>query len=457
MIHQYKLSGRNIVIDTNSGAIHLVDELAFDAIAGYETETKETFTAVLLERFPAVEREEILAVFSDIEALKAEGQLFTSDAAYRKLVGEVKRSGEVKALCLHVAHTCNLTCEYCFAREGQYHGDRALMSYEVGKQALDFLLENSGGRRYLEVDFFGGEPLLNWEVVQALVAYGRSQEAAWGKTFRFTLTTNGMLLNEEVMDFAAREMENVVLSLDGRPEVHDRFRKTPSGAGSYAMVVPKFQEMVRRLPRRNYYIRGTFTRHNLDFVEDILHMADLGFTELSLEPAVGPPGDLYAPGEADLPEIFAQYERLATEMERRRGTAGEFRFYHYTLNFDQGPCVHKRLTGCGSGTEYLAVTPWGELFPCHQFVGEENYSMGDVWQGVVNTAAREELAGCNVYNRPDCADCWARLYCGGGCAANAYHVSGAIQGIDGMGCAMFRKRLECGIALWAARSTTTSP
>jgi len=449
MIHQYKLAGRNIVVDTNSGAIHLVDNLVFDAIAAYEAHSPDALAALLSTRFPDESPDEIFAVLTAIEALKAAGQLFTPDAPYRSIADEVKRAGEVKALCLHVAHTCNLTCAYCFAREGQYHGDRALMSFAVGKQALDFLLANSGDRQYLEVDFFGGEPLLNWAVVKELVAYGRSQEAAWDKTFRFTLTTNGMLLDEEIIAFADKEMENIVLSLDGRREVHDRFRKTPSGAGSYDTVVPKFQALVRGLSKPKYYIRGTFTRANLDFVEDILHMADLGFTELSLEPAVGPLGDPYAPQESDLPEIFAQYERLAAEMERRQGTDDAFRFYHYTLNLGHGPCVYKRLRGCGSGTEYLAVTPWGELFPCHQFVGGARYSMGDVWQGVTNIAARDELAEANVYNRPDCTTCWARLYCGGGCAANAYHVTGATQGIDAMSCAMFKKRLECAIALQA--------
>ena len=449
MIHPYKLAGRNIVIDTNSGAIHQVDDLAYDAIVVYETHPPDTLTASLAARYPEISRDEITALLGDIETLKAAGQLFTPDTPYRGIAPEVKRSGEVKALCLHVAHTCNLTCAYCFARAGQYHGKEALMPFEVGRQALDFLLENSGGRRNLEVDFFGGEPLLNWSVVKDLVAYGRSQEAARGKTFRFTLTTNGMLIDDEVIDFTNREMANVVLSLDGRKEVHDHFRKTPSGEGSYDTVVPKIRALVRRRGGRNYYIRGTFTRHNLDFVEDILHMVDLGLRELSMEPVVGPSDAPHAIRAADLPTIFVQYERLAAEMERCRGTDKEFRFYHYTLHPDHGPCVYKRLTGCGAGTEYLAVTPTGALFPCHQFVDEASYVMGDVRQGVTNTAARGELAGCNVYNRPDCADCWARLYCGGGCAANAYHVSGNVRGIDAPGCAMFKKRLECAIALHA--------
>jgi len=450
MIHQYKLAGRNIVVDTNSGAIHQVDDLVYDAIALYETHTYEEILRNLAVYYPTEPEAEIEAVLDAVEALKEARQLFTPDMLFREMAGTVKRSGEVKALCLHVAHTCNLTCDYCFAREGQYHGDRALMPFEVGKQALDFLIRNSGERRNLEVDFFGGEPLLNWDIVKELVAYGRSQEGRFGKRFRFTLTTNGMLLDDEVMEFSNREMENVVLSLDGRREVHDHFRKTASEAGSYDVVVPKFLELVRRRTEGSYYIRGTFTRNNLDFVTDILHMADLGLRELSMEPVVCAPESPYALRAEDLPQILAEYERLAVEMARRTGTENSFRFYHYMLSFDHSPCAQKRLVGCGSGTEYLAVTPWGDLYPCHQFVGDEVYVIGDVWQGVTNTALRDMLASCNVFEREACQGCWARMYCGGGCAANAYHMSGSVQGIDAMGCALFKKRLECAIALKVA-------
>jgi len=450
MVHQYKLAGRNMVVDTGSGAIHQVDDLVYDATRLFETHTEAEIVQALTAGYPNESAAEIKEVLDAIQGLKEAGQLFAPDAAFREIAGSAKRSGEVKALCLHVAHTCNLTCEYCFAREGQYHGDRALMSFEVGKQALDFLLQNSGKRRNLEVDFFGGEPLLNWDVVKQLVAYGRSQEAQFNKRFRFTLTTNGMLIDDEVIAFSNREMENVVLSLDGRPEVHDHFRKTSGGMGSYAVVVPKFLELVQRRTKGSYYIRGTFTRNNLDFVTDILHMADLGLKELSMEPVVCASESPYALREEDLPQIFAEYERLASEMEQREREGRGFRFYHYMLNFDHGPCAHKRLVGCGSGTEYLAVTPTGELYPCHQFVGDEAYKVGDVWQGVTNEALRERLAACNVFEREACQGCWARMYCGGGCAANAYHVSGQIEGIDAMGCALFKKRLECAMALKAS-------
>jgi len=454
MVHQYKLAGRNMVLDTNSGSLHQVDDLAYDAIASYKTRTREEITAELLPRYghmPGVDREGITALLDDIAALESAGQLFTPDVYQELAAGKGQIHGEYKAMCLHVAHTCNLACAYCFAGANQTHGEAALMPFEVGKAALDFLLNHSGTRKNLEVDFFGGEPLLNWAVVKQLVAYGRAQEERRGKRFRFTLTTNGVGLNDEVMDFANREMETVVLSLDGRKSVHDRFRKTPDGRGSYDIVVPKFQELVRRRKGKGYYIRGTFTRHNLDFTEDIFHMADLGFTELSMEPVVCPPDAPYALTEDHLPELFAQYERLAAEMERRSKTGQSFRFYHYTLDLDHGPCVHKRLVGCGVGTEYLAVTPSGAFFPCHQFVGDSKYIMGNVWQGVTTPAVAVALADCNVYTRPACRDCWAKLYCSGGCAANAYHASGDLRGIDAYGCTLFKKRLECALALKANR------
>lgn len=366
-----------------------------------------------------------------------------------------ERSGDVvKALCLHVAHTCNLNCAYCFASQGKYHGDRALMSFEVGKQALDFLMEHSGTRRNLEVDFFGGEPLMNWEVVKRLVGYARSVEKERGKNFRFTLTTNGMLIDDEVIDFVNREMSNVVLSLDGRKEINDRTRVDYAGNGSYERIVPKFQKLVAARGGRNYYIRGTFTHANPDFTRDIFHMADdLGFTELSMEPVVCAPGDAAALNDADLEIVKEQYEILAKDMLRRQKEGRPITFYHYMLDLTEGPCIYKRISGCGSGTEYMAVTPWGDLYPCHQFVGEEAYKLGDVWNGVQNTALREEFRACNAYARPDCDGCWARLYCSGGCAANAYHATGSIRGVYKAGCELFRKRIECAIMMKAARET----
>ncbi|MCI5753064.1 MAG: thioether cross-link-forming SCIFF peptide maturase [Clostridiales bacterium] len=451
MIHQYQLNGYNIVIDVYSGSVHVVDPLAYDVIALYPAMTPEQIADTLAPRH-GVSRGDVLACVGEVRALQENGQLYTEDTFAGK-AGQLKGGGTiVKALCLHVAHSCNLSCAYCFAGQGKYQGDRALMSFEVGKQALDFLIANSGTRTNLEVDFFGGEPLLNWDVVKQLVAYGRSREAACGKHFRFTLTTNGVLVDDEVIDFCNREMHNVVLSLDGRREVHDRFRVDHAGRGSYDTVVPKFQRFAAARGDRGYYIRGTFTHHNPDFLNDILHMAELGFTQLSMEPVVCAQEDPCALTERDLPVLFEQYEKLAIEMLRREREGRPITFYHYMIDLAHGPCIYKRLSGCGSGTEYLAVTPWGELFPCHQFVGEPAYSMGNVWDGVTNTALREQFRCCNVYSHPECADCWAKLYCSGGCAANAFHATGSITGVYEYGCRLFRKRMECAIMMQAAKS-----
>ncbi len=455
MVHQYKLNGYNIVLDTASGSVHTVDEVAYDIIAMYKNASREEIVSAILSRYahlPDVTEGEILECLSDIAALEASGKLFSEDP-YEGLAENYKNNSHVvKALCLHVAHTCNLNCSYCFASQGKYQGDRALMSFEVGKQAFDFLIANSGTRRNLEVDFFGGEPLMNFEVVKQLVAYAREIEGKYNKNFRFTLTTNGVLIDDGVIDFANREMSNVVLSLDGRQEVHDRFRRDYMGRGSYDTVVPKFKELVRRRGGKNYYMRGTFTHGNVDFTNDIFHMADLGFTELSMEPVVCPPGDPYALTEEDLPLLLEQYELLAKEMIRRKRAGNGFTFYHYMLDLKNGPCIYKRITGCGSGTEYMAVTPWGELFPCHQFVGDPKYSLGNVWDGVKNTAVQDEFRSCNAYARPECKECWARLYCSGGCAANAYHATGSIRGVYAYGCELFKKRIECAVMIGVADS-----
>lgn len=455
MIHQYKLGGYNIVLDVFSGAVHAVDEVAYDAIALYETHTKDEIKAELLAKYGERENlslRELDEVLADIEQLKADGKLFTEDVYADRAFDFKNRSTVVKALCLHVAHTCNLNCSYCFAAQGKYHGERALMSFETGKRALDFLVEHSGTRKNLEVDFFGGEPLMNFEVVKQLVAYARSIERQAGKNFRFTLTTNGVLLNDEVTEFANRECHNVVLSLDGRKEVHDRLRKTVNGQGSYDLIVPKFQDFVQKRGNRGYYVRGTYTKYNLDFTNDIFHMADLGFTELSMEPVVSAPDDPYALSEADLPTLYKQYELLAEEMLRRRRAGKPFTFYHYMIDLSGGPCIYKRISGCGSGTEYLAVTPWGDLYPCHQFVGDEKYRLGDIWSGVTNTEVQQEFKLCNAYARKECRDCWAKLYCSGGCAANAYHATGSVTGVYELGCKLFKKRMECAIMLKVAEA-----
>ena len=455
MVHQYKLNGYNIVLDTASGSVHSVDEVAYDIISMYKTHTDEEIVKEILEKYKGrddVSAADILECLDDIRELERSGKLFSEDK-YENLAIDFKNNSKViKAMCLHVAHTCNLNCSYCFASQGKYHGDRAIMSFEVGKRAFDFLIENSGTRRNLEVDFFGGEPLMNWDVVKQLVEYARSIEGKYNKNFRFTLTTNGVLVDDEVIDFLNREMSNVVLSLDGRPEINDHFRKNYKGEGSYDVIVPKFKRLVERRGGKNYYMRGTFTHNNIDFTNDILHMADLGFTELSMEPVVCPPGDPYALTEDDLPELKRQYEILAVEMIKRKKEGRPFTFYHYMLDLKNGPCIYKRITGCGSGTEYMAVTPWGELFPCHQFVGDEKYSLGNIWDGVKNLEVQDEFRGCNSYSRPECRDCWAKLYCSGGCAANAYHATGSIGGVYKYGCELFKKRIECAVMIQVAEN-----
>ena len=453
MIHCYQLGGYNIVLDICSGAVHAVDEIAYDMIQAFETTPEETLICATQAKHPDVSEEELRECYDQIRELKEDGQLFTPDT-FEPLAGKFKEKSAdvIKALCLHVAHTCNLNCAYCFASQGKYNGERAVMSYEVGKRALDFLVEHSGKRRNLEVDFFGGEPLMNFQVVKDLVAYARSIEKAAGKNFRFTLTTNGMLIDDDVIDFANREMSNVVLSLDGRKEVHDRYRVDYAGNGSWERIVPKFQKLVKERGGKNYYMRGTFTHHNPDFLQDIRQMLDLGFTELSMEPVVCAPDDPTALTEEDKRIVLSQYEELAELMLEREKEGRPFTFYHYMLDLSGGPCIYKRISGCGSGTEYMAVTPWGDLYPCHQFVGDEHFKLGDIWHGLNNPEVQQEFASCNVYAKPECRDCWARLYCSGGCAANAFHATGSITGVYEMGCELFRKRMECAIMLAVARA-----
>ena len=452
MIHQYKINGYNIVIDIYSGSVHIVDDLAYDVIAAYQEKTPEQIIDALYPVYKekSVTHDDISECIEDVRKLKENERLFTQDIFSDKASRLKNNSKVIKALCLHVAHTCNLNCSYCFASQGKYQGERAIMSADVGKRALDFLIENSGTRKNLEVDFFGGEPLMNWDVVRELVAYGRKREKEENKNFRFTLTTNGMLIDDDVIDFCNKEMHNVVLSLDGRKEVHDKFRVDYAGRGSYNNIVPKFQDFVKKRGDKNYYMRGTFTHNNPDFTNDIFHMADLGFSELSMEPVVCSPDDPSALTEEDIKTVFGQYEILAKEMIKRKKNGNGFTFYHYMIDLEHGPCIYKRLSGCGSGTEYLAVTPWGDLYPCHQFVGDDKYLMGNIYDGVTNTELRDKFKKCNIYSRPDCADCWAKLYCSGGCAANAYHATGDITGIYEPGCRLFRKRIECAIMMQAA-------
>ena len=472
MIHQYKNNGYNIVMDVNSGSVHVVDDCVYDVIPRIEEcinngvkEKEGILTALKAERSGEGQQsekeqlsekklsyteQELEEAVEEILELYEAGQLFTEDI-YENYIGDFKnRQTVVKALCLHIAHDCNLACRYCFAEEGEYHGRRALMSFEVGKKALDFLVANSGSRVNLEVDFFGGEPLMNWQVVKDLVAYGRSLEEPNHKKFRFTLTTNGILLNDEVQEFVNKEMSNVVLSIDGRKEVNDKMRPHRGGQGSYDIIVPKFQKLAESRDQFNYYVRGTFTHNNLDFGEDVKHLADLGFEQISVEPVVAEPSEPYALKEEDLPVLLEEYDKLAAELLKRQKEGKGVSFFHFMIDLSGGPCVAKRLSGCGSGTEYLAVTPWGDFYPCHQFVGKEEFLMGNVDDGIVRTDIRDEFKTCNVYAKEKCRNCFAKFYCSGGCAANAYNFTGNINGTYDLGCELQKKRIECAIMIKAA-------
>lgn len=459
MVHLYKNNGYNIVLDVNSGSIHVVDDVVYDVLEllkeKEESRTDDVFRAEICHKILAkyseeLEEKDVDEIFRDIDELEENGTLFTVDVYKEGVIDFKKRQTVVKALCLHIAHDCNLACRYCFAGEGEYKGDRSLMSFEVGKKALDFLVANSGSRRNLEVDFFGGEPLLNFEVVKQLVAYGRELEKTHDKHFRFTLTTNGVLLRDDVIEFANKEMDNIVLSVDGRKEVHDYMRPFKNGQGSYDLIIDKFKKVAESRNQQKYYVRGTFTHNNLDFVKDVLHLADEGFEQISVEPVVADPAEPYAIQPEDIAEICQGYDELAKEMLKRKKEGRGFNFFHYMIDLSGGPCVYKRLSGCGSGTEYLAVTPWGDLYPCHQFVGEEEFCLGNVDDGIVNTEMRDTFKLCNVYAKKECRDCFAKFYCSGGCAANAYHCHQDINKPYEIGCELQRKRVECAIMLQAA-------
>ena len=455
MIHRYINNGYHIVMDVNSGSVHVMDRSAYDAVPVVErliaqgTQDQEII-AQALEKELSLSHSEAGELAEEFLALKEAGQLFTQDIYEDYIDAFTERETVVKALCLHIAHDCNLACKYCFAGEGEYHGRRALMSLEVGRKALDFLVENSGNRVNLEVDFFGGEPLMNWQVVKELVAYGRSLEEPHHKKFRFTLTTNGVLLTDEVMDFVNKEMSNLVLSIDGRKEIHDLMRPHRGGQGSYDEILPKYKKAAESRNQMNYYVRGTYTRNNTDFSEDVIHLADQGFEQITVEPVVADKKEDYALRMEDVPKLLSEYDRLAQEYIRRKRDGKGFQFFHFMIDLEGGPCVAKRLSGCGSGTEYLAVTPWGDLYPCHQFVGQEEFLMGNVEDGIVRKDIQDKFKACNVYSKKECRDCFAKFYCSGGCAANAWHESGDVNGSYELGCELQRKRVECAIMIKAA-------
>lgn len=446
MIHKYSMNGLFIVLDVNSGAVHIVDEAVYNVLDFYKEMSEQEIINKLSDRFSQTELHEAIAEIKELEENK---MLYTEDI-YEQVIPMInKRNPVVKALCLHIAHDCNLKCKYCFAEEGEYHGKRELMTTEVGKKAIDFLIKASGTRKNLEVDFFGGEPLMNFQVVKDIVEYARSLEKENNKNFRFTITTNGILLNDEIQKYINENMHNVVLSVDGRRSVHDKMRPCANGKGSYDIVMPKYKKLADSRNQTDYYVRGTFTRHNLDFGKDVFHLADEGFKQISVEPVVADLSEDYAIQSEDLPSIFAEYEKLACDIVERRKNGEWFNFFHYMIDLTGGPCVTKRLVGCGSGTEYLAVTPTGDLYPCHQFVGIEQFKMGTVDTGVEKPEIREQFENCNVYSKPACKKCWARFYCSGGCVANSYNTHGDLISPYEIGCEMQKKRIECAIMIKA--------
>lgn len=444
MIHKFKQGDLYFVLDVNSGAVHVIDEIVFDALEYYPKNNTITVIRHLKDKYPEAAIKETL---EEIDYLIENDMLMTDDT-YVNSVEFNNRAPVVKALCLHVAHDCNIRCAYCFASQGDFKGDRSLMSFEVGKKALDLLVANSGNRRNLEVDFFGGEPLMNFEVVKQLVEYGRSIEGAHNKNFRFTLTTNGVLLNDEIMDYVNEHMSNVVLSIDGRKEVNDKMRYTISGGGTYDIIVEKFKRLVEKRKGKSYYLRGTFTSNNLDFSKDVIHMADLGFYSTSVEPVVAKPSDAYAITEEHIDVLKQEYEKLADEMIKRHNTEKEFSFFHFALDMGQGPCVVKRLSGCGAGSEYLAVTPEGDIYPCHQFVGDEHFKMGNVMAGILDFGLTNQFKNAHVYNKEKCRSCWAKFYCSGGCHANAYNFNNDIFVPYDIGCELEKKRIESSIYIY---------
>ncbi len=454
MIHLYKNNGYNIVMDVNSGAVHVVDDIVYDLIPLMEDDLDVSIDVLKEKTGGKYSDEDIAEAASEIKELAENGSLYTKDTYepyVDKFTDQKVKTPVVKAMCLHIAHDCNLRCAYCFAEEGEYHGRRALMSYEVGKQALDYLIAHSGNRVNLEVDFFGGEPTMNFDVVKQLVAYGRSKEKEHNKKFRFTLTTNGVLLNDDILEFANKEMGNLVLSIDGRKEIQDKMRPTANkNVSSYDIIVPKFQKAAESRNQTNYYVRGTYTHYNTDFAEDVLHLHDLGFEQISVEPVVCDPKEPYALTEEDVPKLLEQYDYLAKEIIKRRKEGRFINFFHFMIDLEGGPCIAKRLSGCGSGSEYISVTPWGDIYPCHQFVGEEDFLLGNVYEGIKRTDIVEKFTRCNVYSKPECKECFAKFYCSGGCAANSWHSTGDINGNYKLGCDLQRKRIECAIMIKAA-------
>lgn len=446
MIHKYKLGGYNIVLDVNSSAVHVMDDLAYDLLDYFTLPPHESCPAAAISAFSdKYSLEDINETYAEILKLYLEKLLFSPD--YYENLAQKAVPSPVKAMCLHIAHDCNLRCEYCFASTGGFGGTRNIMSFETGKRAIDFLLENSFDRENLEIDFFGGEPLMNFEVVKQLVEYARSREKEYGKNFRFTITTNGMLLDDDKIEFINKEMSNVVLSIDGRKNINDRIRKRLDGSGCYDKIIPAFKKLVNSRGDKEYYVRGTFTRYNLDFSEDVMHLYECGFDQISVEPVVSDPNEKYSLTEDHLPQIFEEYDSLARKIITEKENGGWFNFFHFMMDLNDGPCAIKRLRGCGSGNEYVAITPEGDIYPCHQFVGIEKFKMGNLYENSFDENMKAEFASVHVYSKKTCQSCWAKFYCSGGCNANNYLYGGDILTPPDICCQMQKKRLECAIML----------
>jgi len=443
MIHKFKMQGKNIVVDVNSGAVHVVDDVAYDVLDFYETSTKEEILSKLSAKY---DQDKINESIDEISTLEKDGLLFLKDI-YEEYIPLWDRKPVVKALCLHIAHDCNLRCKYCFASTGDFGTGRKLMDAETGKKAIDFVIKESGNRKHLEVDFFGGEPLMNFEAVKEILEYAKERAKETGKVFKFTITTNALLLNDENIAYINDNMQNVVLSIDGREATNDRMRCRVDGTGSYKSILPKIMKVAESRNQDNYYVRGTYTRKNLDFSEDVLHLADLGFKQVSVEPVVAGKDSGYDIREEDLQKLYDEYEKLAVEYQKRWNTDRWFNFFHFMLDLSQGPCVAKRLGGCGAGHEYMAVTPEGDIYPCHQFVGMEEFKLGNVNEGQeFNREIQSVFKNTNVYTKEDCKKCWAKFYCSGGCGANAIQFNNDLKKPYKIGCELERKRVEC--ALW---------
>ena len=456
MIHKYKLEGYNILLDVNSGGVHIIDDLTYDMLDNISPPLEEKCPEDIVNKLSKVyDRDEIYECYDEIVSLYNDKILFSEDDYEKFALTSV--ASPIKAMCLHVAHDCNLRCKYCFASTGDYKEGRMLMSLETGKKALDFLIEKSGDRKFLEVDFFGGEPTVNFDVVKQLVEYGRSREAEANKKFRFTITTNGILLTDDMIDFINKEMNNVVLSIDGRKDVNDRLRVRADGSGSYDKIVPNFKKLVeKRGSDKDWYVRGTYTKYNLDFSNDVMHLYELGFDQISVEPVMADPSMPYAITKSDLPRIFDEYEELSRKIRKIRSEGKFINFFHFMLDLDQGPCAIKRLRGCGCGNEYVAIAPNGDIYPCHQFVGIEDYKLGSLNDGSFNDELKKTFASAHVYSKPECKKCWAKFYCSGGCNANNYIYAGDIHNAYKLSCEIQKKRLECAIFMKALTMLDTA-